>query len=59
MIKRKPLSLKLPPGQIAEIDRIREMMPAKPTFTAVVEAALALWIERAKKEARVRNADVR
>ena len=51
MEKRKPILVKLPPSLIEAIDAYCDQQPAKPTRTAVIEAALEAFIE-AQRRAR-------
>lgn len=45
MEKRKPILVKLPPSLIEAIDEYCEQQAARPTRTAVIEAALEAFVE--------------
>lgn len=52
MEKRHPITVKLPPDLLDEVNEIRTAMPVAPTFTACVEVALREWADRNKKRGR-------
>ena len=43
MENRKAVTVKLPPDLLDEVNRLRQRMAPKPTFTACVEQALMDW----------------
>ena len=45
MKKRRPILVKLPPHLVDEIDAYCARQAAKPTRTAVIEAALTAFVE--------------
>jgi predicted transcriptional regulator len=49
MEKRHPITVKLPPDLLDEVNQLRAKMPVTPTFTACMEAALREWADRQKK----------
>ncbi len=49
MEKRKPILVKLPPALVDEIDAYCDQQPARPTRTAVIEAAIEAFIAKNKR----------